>query len=315
LLDVVREVFLARRDLFHAENKRLDFSYGELLSASSVTELWSKVINKDIRGLQNQGFKEIVKFYRTRLGIDITQSGIAMDRLEESHDRRHILVHRLGVPDDEYRHQYKTENKTLTVTDDYLFGCIADLDHLSSWLYEEATKKMAESRSTRTRPEYVIKVTIETLSEDVPAVLNPDFNYHVGERIYRLADLLVARTVDSKFHTLTIGGQATAVRGYLKLLKAPERENRICMRERSVLRNESPSRLRWKLSDELLKKIWQALPPRPWPKHVHKQIAKDFHLSNSQTASAVGLFLQQGGQLQPNTAPNSELSGQPGKSG
>src|SRR5258708_6701817 len=89
LLDVVRDVFLARRDLFHTDSKRLDFSYGELLSASSVTELWSKVINKDIRSLQNQGFKEIAKFYRTRLKIDLTGRGIPMYRLEEIHKLRH----------------------------------------------------------------------------------------------------------------------------------------------------------------------------------------------------------------------------------
>src|ERR1700674_28580 len=56
LLDVVREIFLERRDLFQADNRRMDFSYAELLSASSVTELWSKLINRDIRTLQNQGF-------------------------------------------------------------------------------------------------------------------------------------------------------------------------------------------------------------------------------------------------------------------
>ena len=71
LLDVVREIFLERRDLFQADNRRMDFSYAELLSASSVTELWSKLINRDIRTLQNQGFKEVVKFYRNRLGIDL----------------------------------------------------------------------------------------------------------------------------------------------------------------------------------------------------------------------------------------------------
>jgi len=292
-LDVVREVFLARRDLFHTDSKRLEFSYGELLSVGSVTDLWSKVINRDIRNLQNQGFKEIVKFYKGRLGIDFAGCEIPMAKLEEFHDRRHILVHRLGVVDDEYRHRYKTDEKTLTVTHEYLFGCMAELSRLTSWLYERATKKMAEAPGfARTPPEFLIRLTVEVASGEVPRFLFPGFDFHVGEKIQRLGDLLVSRTTEAGTHIMTIGGETSAVRTYLKLLKSAEAQGIIAVRQRSLLRDEIGLRLKWKQSDDLLRQIWERLPTSPWPRHIHKTIAKDFGLSNSQAAVAIGLFMQ-----------------------
>lgn len=43
LIEAVREVFVARRDLFHTE-QRIEFSVGELLSADSVVDLWQRMI-------------------------------------------------------------------------------------------------------------------------------------------------------------------------------------------------------------------------------------------------------------------------------
>jgi hypothetical protein len=310
LLDMVREVFLARRDLFHSNERRLDFSYGELLSASSVTELWSKVINKDVRNLQNQGFKEIVKFYQNRLKIDLTGFEFCMGKLEEFHDRRHIFVHRLGITDDEYRHRYKTELNRLTVSEEYLLGCISDLRKFAIWVHERSAKKMAEPvpNSSKQQPGCKVEIVVECLSEKTSEVLKSNFGFRVGERIHQLDDLLVSRAIEINTHTLTIEGELDAIRAYLKLLKASSKQGHISVRRQQFLRSGPELRKKWKSSEDVLKQIWNSLPARPWPKYIHKQVAIDFNLSNSQAAIAVGLFIQNVGELVPKESEATTLA-------
>ena len=69
LIEMVKEIFLKRKDLFHSGNK-IEFNHGELLSSENISALWTKLINKECRRLQNQGFIEVKKYYRNNFNID-----------------------------------------------------------------------------------------------------------------------------------------------------------------------------------------------------------------------------------------------------
>ena len=58
LIEVVRELFLYRRDIFYSD-RQIQFHQREILSVNSITEIWSKVLKFELRKLQNQGFKEL----------------------------------------------------------------------------------------------------------------------------------------------------------------------------------------------------------------------------------------------------------------
>ena len=46
--------------------------------------------------------------------------------MEEYHDRRHLLVHRLGKADEQFRKKYNLKSQRITIEEDYLFECFDD---------------------------------------------------------------------------------------------------------------------------------------------------------------------------------------------
>src|SRR5204862_1595218 len=54
LIDSVRDIFLARRDLFYSADK-VEFAVSEVLSADSISQVWTKVINRELRKLHGRG--------------------------------------------------------------------------------------------------------------------------------------------------------------------------------------------------------------------------------------------------------------------
>lgn len=110
LINIIKEIFLQRKDLFY-KGKLIEFSQNELLSTESLSQLWTKIINKECRNLQNQGFAEIKKYYLITFGIDFNQSSISVKYLENLHEIRHLLIHRLGRVDSSYLHKYNFKVK------------------------------------------------------------------------------------------------------------------------------------------------------------------------------------------------------------
>jgi hypothetical protein len=237
LIDIIKEIFIARRDLFHTD-QTIEFSFGELLSADSITELWTKLINRELRGLQNQGFRKIVTFYKQRLNIDLANVGVDISAIEEFHERRHILVHRLGQTDDEYRHQYNYSKKLLSVTEKYLIDCLSTIDEFGHVVSEQAKAKIAEQpdKPLRRDNEIEIKIVLELSSTHVEFILDRDFSYKIGDAIGRLGDILLSHEKDGYKDILTIGGDRASIKGYIKELKKIERQNDLVIHEKTTIR-------------------------------------------------------------------------------
>lgn len=296
LIDVIREVFLARRDLFHSED-RIQFSVGEILSASSITDLWTKLINQELRKLQNQGFKEISKFYKNRLGIDLNGSATSLSVIQEFHDRRHILVHRLGRSDDEYRHRYNTTLKNLTITEEYLLNSLKIIQEFARFIAIEAQTKIEErkEKDVNQRFELEVKVVVEVTSKTAEAVTDRNFHYSVEDRIGCLNDILVSYQLDDPKQILILAGSRSNVKKYLQILKRLAREGHLIVHETNYIRQASISQKECRLPKEIVRKIAETLPIKPWPKHIHKDIAQKFGISNSQAQVAVDVILQDEG--------------------
>lgn len=53
--------------------------------------------------------------------------------MQEYHDRRHLLVHRLGETDSQYRKKYNANTKSISISDDYIIGCMEDKKPTVKW--------------------------------------------------------------------------------------------------------------------------------------------------------------------------------------
>jgi hypothetical protein len=120
LTDLIRDVFVVTKAPFMDKSVMIQMTQEELIANSTPTQILNRVINKETRKLTSGGFNEFIKYYRKRFDIDLSSLLPGYKVLNEYHDRRHILVHRLGRTDEAYRKKYSTDEKRLRVEADYL---------------------------------------------------------------------------------------------------------------------------------------------------------------------------------------------------
>jgi hypothetical protein len=288
LIARIRELFLARRDLFHSD-QRVEFAVGELLAAESPTDLWSKVISRELRKLQNQGFAEIVRYYRTRLGIDLNQSPVPLGYIDELNIRRHLLVHRLGRTDDEYRHRYNTKNKVVSITSENLLECLDRTLVFVEFVDREANSR-ASSASVATVHREEVQAALEiVVCEGAPStteIFDRDYIFYVDDRLVRMADILRTHHVEGAAHHLVIAGPRDAVRGFLRDIKQRAKHGELEIVSRSTTIYGSHS-VNSGLAPEKLRELALDLPAEPWPRDFHKVVARKHGLSNRRAWDAL----------------------------
>ncbi len=139
-------------------------------------------------------------------------------RLEEYHDRRHLLVHRSGKTDAQYRKKYGWEGRQLSVAEDYLTKCILDFttfadgiqSHLKQWLASVSSR-------TSKAPELKLTFAVTHDPSEEPPILAPSFHYLVEDQVVFLRDILAQKHSGNDGHSdLTLAGAAKAVRCYAK---------------------------------------------------------------------------------------------------
>jgi hypothetical protein len=293
LIDAVRDIFLARRDLFQSGNK-IEFTFGEVLSATSITEVWTKVINRELRKLHSQGFKEVVKFYNNRLDIDLSTFPSSISIIQELHDRRHLLVHRLGKADDQYRHRYDSRLKSLPVSEEYLLNSMHQILEFARFVagaaQTRANQKIDTSESKANDAE--ASVVIEFLSEEAKAVTVKGFHFAMDDKIGSLDDILTSYRWEEGRLTMAFAGDSASVRAYLRILKRLARKDQLIIHERQIFRLEPIPRRQCNLSREALEAMAKQLPHRPWSTDIHREMANRFKISNTHARDAIRRILE-----------------------
>jgi hypothetical protein len=287
LVDTVEHLFFSRKDLF-SRNEKIELHYGEVISADSITEIWSKLIQRECRRLQNQGFGEVRKFYLQRFGVDFAVSRASIAKLEEMHDRRHILVHRLGKSDAYYRHKYNSSEVRLPVSETYLLEAFRAALGFANYIDRECGRLAKESRSSTYDPRaYRVRLDLVDIDDSALGLVDEGFQIFIDEDAVKLGDLLESKLQTRNEVSIVLSGEISFVRAYLKVVKRAQRARTLVLQERTVLSQGHHC----SLDDEEVKNVARRLPSRPWPKHVHKSIAEELGFSNKQVSSAISLIL------------------------
>ena len=101
-VDLVRAIFTFRRDLL-ARDQTLELPYAYVASLTTLSELITKLVDRDCRAITSGGFDDATKYFKRRFEIDL-KALQGYNALSAAHDLRHVLVHRLGYTDEQYRH-------------------------------------------------------------------------------------------------------------------------------------------------------------------------------------------------------------------
>jgi len=283
LIDLLKEVFLERRDLFHSQNK-IEFTQGEILSSESITVLWTKLINREVRRLQNQGIMQKAKYFNSKLNIDFTQFDEYPHELSEIHDRRHLLVHRLGRTDSQYRQKYGRKNRRIQITQEYLIAAFETVSSFANKVSQEASRILAEKpKQDNIESSYKVHVVVKPLSQTARNILLPSFCFEVGEEIVMLSDLMEMTNSSDGKTEIILSGKKLDVRTYVKILRKHKKHNALKIVQCNVLKRSLP--------DHIVREIAKSLPAQPWEQGITKRIAGAYNTSNNQMSATIRKIL------------------------
>jgi len=297
LVDSIRDVFFLNKQPFKDQDVQITFTQAEILSTSSMSYVLSKIINKECRRLTSGGFTEIAKYYRSHFNIDLHSISPGKAAMSEYHERRHLFVHRLGKPDTKYRQTYGFLGNQLDVDENYLTDCITHFRTYIETIHGHLKLIVDSADSPPNSPsrasiKYLVILEKDRTSD--PSLINEDFHFWVGDEIYALRDILRSKKfIDDRDCQILIAGAPDVLSTYDKHLKRAQRQGRflVSVQEKVGLFKQKTNST---INDTQLDLIRQALPPQPWPTGIHKVVAEQLVLANSQVSYAIKLLISRG---------------------
>jgi hypothetical protein len=296
LVDNIKYVFLKSRKPFRSET-RVEFSQSQLLSFSSITELHENLINKECRQLSSGGLEKIIRYYKAKFSIDIGSIRPGKNIMEEYHDRRHILVHRLGRTDIQYRKKYNFNKKGVSISKKYLNVALIDFKQFGIEV-NELIEKFIQKESEPENSHDVRNIKFQfSYKGDVPFFTKKNFEFWHNDYLVSVKDIYkeiqflennhVLMEIEGTFEKVTsfykkaksmVNSQLDL--GDFKLLSGTEDKNPIPSLRLSTSQPLKKSINKKKRSDgrrrmptlEEIDIVMSNLPPKPWPIGVHKII-------------------------------------------
>lgn len=303
LIDTVREIFLARKDLF-INSDVFTISYPHLLSFKNSSEILSYIINKECRNLQNGGFIDISKYFRNRLKIELNNFKEPLKLIFEYHDKRHLIVHRLGLTDKEYRHKYDTDIKRVNINEKYLISAFKNIRAFCDFVLNESSQIINSTDNLLNQiDEPSATIALKTLDKKGNEAIKKNYTFSFDDNIVQLKDLslqIINEAAD--IYNLIISGNINYLKKYIDILRQLEinksieivsvqltnvqltdiqlTEDKPSKKKKRSKKNTPSTNEKKIISEELIEEIKHLLPEQPWEKGIHKKIASKLGVSN-----------------------------------
>ena len=304
LTDVVREVYAARRDLL-ATDIHIELSYRYLSSLQTTSDLVTFLVNKDCRALTSGGFTKITKYFRDRLGIDLAGAR-GFNRLKEIHERRHLLVHRLGYTDEQYREEHGQRTHRVSIEETFLLESIKLIRDFSADVVLKAGSVIVrgpEVRFSKTLNE--IAIVVEICSPEADQLTSPNFSFLYNERYYSTRDMLVERSVSGSRVALKLRGEKKVIRVFLRKVQNLAKAKKLVIVVPSKTTNAKT------VSVATIERVRQALPSGPWDRQTAKSVAKTLGLGPRTVEAALRQLQLSGIGVYAETTPDARSAASP----
>lgn len=277
LIDSIREVYSANKSPFMKKGA-IEYQLGEILSCTDINELHDKYIEKQCRQLHSGGLEDITKFYKSKFDIDFTKFNTSINsktyglhQIKQYHQKRHLIVHRLGKTDDHYRKTYNTSATEIKLDETDLAIFFKLLMQFAYYINNKT-----EMYVTTSAPENRIAIKIEMRDTSVGEVFDPAYTIPINkDTSLPLSALLEKVEYESDIvFTIKLHGALAYIRKYYKMLKKIASSGKIKILSYEtislIVKKKSVKQYAW--AD--VEKVIELLPEKPWPKNIHKEIAE-----------------------------------------
>lgn len=293
LTDAIRDIFIVTKSPFMDKSVRIDMSQEELIANNSPTKIYSRIINKETRKLTSGGFNEFIKYYKKRFDIDLSQLSPGYKKMNEYHDIRHILVHRLGQTDEAFRRKYRTEFQQISIDQTLFDSFLNDMETFVRLVDKEVRQLIDRFSATDTEynARYVADILI--LKEDLPNCLHPSYQYWADDEYVMMTDILLGTTpAEDGRVRYYFNGSDRALR-HLKRRLGRE-QNKLTISVKDVVMAFRLEKKLKSVPEEVVTLVWKELPDQPWAKGIHKEIAQRLGLSNGKVSAAIDALIHRG---------------------
>ena len=300
LIDSIREIYFTNKSPFMKKGV-IEYQLGEILSCTDINELHEKYIEKQCRQLHSNGFEEVIKFYKNRFDIDFTKFNTTVNsktygllQIKQFHQKRHLIVHRLGKTDEQYRKAYNTSDTEIKLDEN-------DLTVLFKLLLQFAyfVNNKAEAHVTTEAPKNRVAIKIEILDNSICQIFDPTYTIPIKKDTSLPLSLLLEKMEyeSENVFTIKLHGAFPYLRKYYKLLKkiASSGKMKILSFETISLVSNKKSVKQYAWAD--VEKVIELLPEKPWTKNIHKEIAQKLGWSNTKVFEIINNIVNE----QPNT--------------
>jgi len=212
LVDTVLEISKRSIDPFKQQDKMLQYHQAELLSYKSIDDIFSDIVSDECRQLTNQGFSYARKYYEKRFGIQLENSGMLIDDIEEIHERRHLFVHRGGTIDSKYQKRfasYLNVNDRLEITEPYILAALDKLTVVAEYIincvksnwpmplldFSELPEEEGLAETQRRLTYWFIAQFADQAS--MKAHISPTSDYSANNERHQLSEILISTTIRS----------------------------------------------------------------------------------------------------------------------
>lgn len=297
LVEQVREIFFITKEPFKKEHILIEFKQSDLLCAKSTTDIFNKIITKEIRKLSSGGFNEIIKYYKKTFSIDIAEINPKKEILEEYHQRRHLLVHRLGKTDQFYRDKYNYSEASITVEKFYLEHCFEDFKAFAFEIHLQIKSKLKNNfyiKTSKQKTEAKCKINVESLIKPTK-IFDLNYEFLSGDSIIMVGNLFDQKIEndDGKF-SFFVSGTKIEILAYINIIETEIQRGKIKAKVESKFSHKDSHKPKNELTEYLLEKIRMRLPEQPWVNGQHKKTAKELGLANKTVSKAISILIEKG---------------------
>ena len=302
LVDLIKDAFELTKEPFKKNDLKIDMSHAEILSITSAKNFYDKIISKECRKLSSAGFDEIIKYYKKHFKIDLSSFYPQKAKMTEYHDRRHLIVHRLGETDTQYRKKYNTSIKQISIDDDYLITAIGDIKSYCRMVHDQMVyqlkNEISEKHNKAKKFEKRIILTIEYQGPiNGRNYFAENFEFWSEDKYYLFKDILDHRHVINEMTTeYLISGSEVQIEDYFTKINRIAKKQNFKITRRKVKADLPPKkRMSIRTIDEaLLNRIDEKLPKQPWESGIHKIVANDLGVSNKLVSIGIQQLIARG---------------------
>ncbi len=139
--DVLAEIVIKKPEILKSkETERLDF----ILEHTSIEDLIKSVSEKTIERLFYKGIKDIAKYFKDRLGVDIFKNQSVEDKINILIKQRNLVVHNRGKITKEFFEEFPDKDYKLDFYLDFSFDYIIKINKMLNHFINELDIELAK---------------------------------------------------------------------------------------------------------------------------------------------------------------------------